>query len=76
MLMALNCLGEMQVWDITTRRERTILQGRAMVTCGAFSSDGRSLAVVDSDSLLKVWDLAQLLRPGLDETDHGSRAGR
>ncbi len=56
-----SCDGKngVQLWDLTTGRERFSLQGHSQkVTALAFSPDGKTLAAADSGKSLKLWDVA------------------
>ena len=48
-----------QLWDLTTGRERLSLPGHTQqVTALAFSPDGATLATADKAKLIKLWDVA------------------
>jgi WD40 repeat protein len=49
--------GEVQVWDLETKKPLLTLKGHtSAVTCGAFSPDGKRLASGSHDQTAKVWD--------------------
>ncbi len=48
-----------QLWDLTTGRERAALKGHShQVKALAFSPDGKTLATADSAKSIKIWDVA------------------
>jgi WD40 repeat protein len=50
--------GEVILWDVATKRERTTLFGHtSWVTSVAFSPDGKLLATGGLDRMVKVWDV-------------------
>jgi WD40 repeat protein len=59
--------GEVKVWDVATGRE--ILCWKADAdgnVCGlAFSPDGKRLALIMQEYMIKVWDVSDLTRRGL-----------
>lgn len=50
--------GRVQLWDLDTRALRTWIAHMRQVRNLAFSPDGRALATVADDGLLKLWDTA------------------
>ena len=47
------------MWDAATGKEQITLKGHtAVVTCAAFSRDGRRIVTGSEDSTARVWDAA------------------
>jgi WD40 repeat protein len=49
---------DIQVWDLTTRKERVFAGGhKGMITAVALSADGKVLASGSADETIKLWDV-------------------
>jgi WD40 repeat protein len=55
--------GEIQIWDVGSGKQVASFKANAgNNVCGiAFSPDGRRLALVNREDLIKVWDVAEVL---------------
>jgi RNA polymerase sigma factor (sigma-70 family) len=52
-------IGEVKVWDLATRKDRTFYRGdTGRVTSIAFSPDSKSLACAGRDGTIRLWDVA------------------
>jgi WD40 repeat protein len=64
-----------QLWSMTTRRQRAVVQERSRVTCLACSPDSTTLATGSDWGAVRLWDMAtgkqkRVVRPGLDHDPH------
>ena len=61
MLVAAKLDGNLRLRGLAARNEQTIRLGNFHTHCSAFSSGGWLLALGDSDSNVRVWDLNRVV---------------